>query len=526
MRLRKHVTAGAALMASAVLLLSGCGGSNTAAPAQQSDGPASTESTAPTGEINLGVAYETTDYGPITTSALAMGTNWHVLEGLYQFDMADYSVHPALAAGDPVEVSDLVYEVALRDGAKFSDGTDVTADDVVAAYERTTDDKSIYKQFFDFVKSVSVKDATTVTIELNYPFTSLKERFTNVKVVPAAMDADALKAQPVGTGPFKYESITPTEVTAVPNEHYNGEFPAKVERMRWHVLKDDSARLAAALDGTTDIMEAVPATTISELEATGWTVDAVPGYGNPFLMFNTAKEPFNNNKVRQAFHTAIDTQKLIDTAMEGQAVEATSFLPESNPSYSKAATQFTYDKDKAKALLDEAGASGLEINLVTTDHPWVANLVPQIKADLEAIGITVNHTAMASSDLYGNVTDVDNPTYDVVLAPGDPSVFGTDPGIILSWWNADNVWTQKRSQWKNTDPENFEKFQTILAEAVQLDGDAAKAKWAEAQDLLAEQAVVYPLFHRNMITAYNGDKLDGVKPIASTGLELVGVGLK
>ncbi|WP_026459496.1 ABC transporter substrate-binding protein [Schaalia vaccimaxillae] len=526
MRLPKHMTAAAALMTSAALLLAGCGGSNTAETTESASGSGAAESSAPTGEINLGVAYETTDYGSITTSALAMGTNWHVLEGLYQFDMADYSVYPALAAGEPEQVSDLVYEITLRDGAKFSDGTDVTADDVVASYGRTTDDASIYKMFFDFVKSVTAKDTKTVTVELNFPFASLKERFANVKIVPASMDADALKAQPIGTGPFKYESITPTEVTAVPNEHYNGDQPAKVERMRWHVLKDDSARLAAALDGTTDIMEAVPATTMSELEAVGWTVEAVPGYGNPFLMFNTAKEPFNNNKVRQAFHTAIDTQKLIDTAMEGQAIEATSFLPESNPSYNKAATQFAYDKDKAKALLDEAGVSGLAINLVTTDHPWVANLVPQIKSDLEAIGITVNHTAMASSDLYGNVTDVDNPTYDVVLAPGDPSVFGTDPGIILSWWNGDNVWTQKRTMWKTTDPENFDKFQKLVSEAVQIEGDEAKAKWAEAQDLLAEQAVVYPLFHRNMITAYNGDKLDGVKPIAATGLELVGVGLK
>ena len=84
---------------------------------------------------------------------------------------------------------------------------------------------------------------------------------------------------------------------------------------------------------------------------------------------------------------------------------------------------------------------------------------------------------MASSDLYANVTDVDNPTYDIVLAPGDPSVFGTDPGIIISWWNGDNVWTKKRDGWQASDPESFNKLQSIMDEAVQLDGDAAKAKW-------------------------------------------------
>ena len=88
------------------------------------------------------------------------------------------------------------------------------------------------------------------------------------------------------------------------------------------------------------------------------------------------------------------------------------------------------------------------------------------------------------------------------------------------------MWTNKRSQWKNADPETFNKFQEIMNEAVQLDGAEAKAKWGEAQDFLAEQAVTYPLFHRKLITAYNGGKLTGFKSIASTSLDLVGVGLK
>ena len=133
---------------------------------------------------------------------------------------------------------------------------------------------------------------------------------------------------------------------------------------------------------------------------------------------------------------------------------------------------------------------------------------------------------MASADLYSNVTDVDEPTYDLVLAPGDPSVFGADPGIILSWWNGDNVWTQKRTFWQKSDPETFQAFQALFNEALQLDGDAAKQKWGEAQDLLAEQAVLYPLFHKNMLTAYNGEKLDGFKSIAATGIQLIDVKVK
>ena len=523
MRMRKHFATGAAMAAAATMVLTACGGGSSTSPSTSSG---SSDSGAPKGTINVGSAYETTDYSPITTSALGMGANWQVLEGLYRFDMSDYSVSPALAAGDPVKVSDTEYEISLRDGAKFSDGTDVKAADVVSSYERTTGDKSIFRQFFTFVDSVSAKDDKTVTVKLKYPFSNLKERFVNVHVVPSGMSEDALKAKPIGSGPYKYEAISATEITAVPNEHYNGKIPAKVATLKWSALKDDAARLSAALGGSSNIMEAVPAAAQDQLKTAGWNVEAKPGYGNPFMMFNTQKAPFNKPEVRRAFIKAIDKQKLISSALNGQAVEAKSFLPEANPAYKKPATDLSYDKDAAKKLLADAGASDMTVNLVTTDHPWVLSLVPQIKSDLEALGLKVNHQQMASSALYSTVTDVDNPTYDVVLAPGDPSVFGVDPGIIVSWWNGDNVWTKKRDGWQVSDPESFKKLQGLMDEAVQLDGDAAKAKWGEVQDLLAEQTVIYPLVFRNMITASNPKKVDGFKAISATSLQLLGVSAK
>ena len=523
MRMRKHFATGAAMAAAATMVLTACGGGSSTSTSTSSS---SSDSGAPKGTITVGSAYETTDYSPITTSALGMGANWQVLEGLYRFDMSDYSVSPALAAGDPVKVSDTEYEISLRDGAKFSDGTDVKAADVVSSYERTTGDKSIFRQFFTFVDSVSAKDDKTVTVKLKYPFSNLKERFVNVHVVPSGMSEDALKAKPIGSGPYKYEAISATEITAVPNEHYNGKIPAKVATLKWSALKDDAARLTAALGGSIDVMEAVPAAAQDQLKTAGWNVEAKPGYGNPFMMFNTQKAPFDKPEVRRAFIKAIDKQKLISSALNGQAVEAKSFLPEANPAYKKPATDLSYDKDAAKKLLADAGASDMTVNLVTTDHPWVLSLVPQIKSDLEALGLKVNHQQMASSALYSTVTDVDNPTYDVVLAPGDPSVFGVDPGIIVSWWNGDNVWTKKRDGWQVSDPESFKKLQGLMDEAVQLDGDAAKAKWGEVQDLLAEQSVIYPLVFRNMITASNPKKVDGFKAISATSLQLLGVSAK
>ena len=90
------------------------------------------------GVITAGSAYTTTNFDPSSTSsALACGTNWHVVEGLYGLDFHDYSVFNELAAGDPEQVDDTTFEIALRKDAKFSTGDPVTADDVVESFNRS-----------------------------------------------------------------------------------------------------------------------------------------------------------------------------------------------------------------------------------------------------------------------------------------------------------------------------------------------------------------------------------------------------
>ena len=520
-----------ALAVTAALALTGCaagtGGTGSTGGAAATDGAAATGA-AGGGTITAGVAYETTNYNPSNTaSALALGANWHVVEGLYNFDMTDYSVHPGLAADeDLTQVSDTEYEVALRADAKFSDGTPVTAADVVESFNRATAEGNIYGTLLPFFDSAVAKDDTTVTLKLKNPYSLLKERLTLVKIVPAAMTEEQLTSMPVGSGPWKYESITDTQITAVPNEHYNGSNPATAERMEWSILKDDTARATALQDGSIAIMEAVPANDVQRLEAAGMAIEKKDGFNNPFLLFNTTKAPFDKPEVRQAFHYAIDTQKLIDNNLAGEAKAATSFLPESNPAYHKAATQFDYNPEKAKELLAAAGAENLNITLISTDHPWISQLTPQIKQDLEAVGVTVNVQSLASASLYADNLDVDTPTFDVALAPGDPSVFGNDPALLISWWYGDNAWQNKRSFWKQSDAESFNKIQELLAAGASGEGADAQAAWDEALDLIAEKAPIYPLFHRTMITAYNPELVDGVTAIGTTGLSMLKVTVK
>ena len=221
----------AAVLSGALLMgLSACGGAKKSATAAKSTSVANT--------ITAQVAYSGRDFSPATTSgALPLSANWHVTEPLYALDYSNYKVFNALAKGDPEKVSDTEYTVTLRDGAKFSDGKDVTADDVVKSYQRTTAEGSLYISMLDFIDSVTASGSNKVTFKLKKAFPMLKQRLALIQITPAAATDEELKKQPVGSGPWKYTSITDQQIKFEKNDKYNGQFPAQTASMILPVLQ-------------------------------------------------------------------------------------------------------------------------------------------------------------------------------------------------------------------------------------------------------------------------------------------------
>ena len=124
--------------AASALALAAC--NNGDAPAD-STGDEGGETTSGGGTITAGSAYAPSEYNPTkTSSAFCLGSNWHVLEGLYGTDPHDYSTFPELATGDPEQVDETTFTVTIREGAAFSNGNAVTAADVVEAFDRTKAD--------------------------------------------------------------------------------------------------------------------------------------------------------------------------------------------------------------------------------------------------------------------------------------------------------------------------------------------------------------------------------------------------
>ncbi|WP_309075212.1 ABC transporter substrate-binding protein [Paenarthrobacter sp.] len=502
--------------------LSACGGAAST----------TTGSTANTAAVNkdliieAGISYAlSTGFDPLSSSgATPMAANLHIFEGLIELHPATRQPYNALAATDPKKVNDTTYQVTIRDGAKFHDGSPVTTEDVAFSFTRVMDpaNKSLFSQFIPFIQDVKPLDAKTVEFTLKYAFPGFGPRISVVKVVPKALATDlkAFDAAPVGSGPYKLVSaVKDDKIVFEAFADYNGPKPALAKGMTWLLLSDAAARVTAVQSGRVQAIEDVPYLDVDGLKSKV-KVESVQSFGLLFLMFNCAKAPFDNKFVRQALHYGMDKESIIKKALFGNAKAASSYFQEGHPDYVKAKNVYGFDTSKAEELLKQAGVTNLEFELLTTDTAWVKDVAPLILESWNKIpGVKVTVKSIQSGALYSD--RVGKGDFSVVAAPGDPSVFGNDADLLLSWFYSGATWMDKRAFW--TTPERT-KLQELMNKGSQASGDEAKKIVGEIVDMVSDEVPLYPVFHRQLPSAWDEKKLNGFQPLPTTGMSFIDVG--
>ncbi len=516
--------AGAAGAAAAfTATLSACGGAATTAGSTAANTAAANKDLI----IEAGISYAlSTGFDPMTASgATPLAANLHIFEGLVELHPATREPYNALAAADPKKVNDTTYQVTIREGATFHNGSPVTTEDVVYSFSRVMDpaNKSLFSQFIPFIADVKAVDATTVEFALKYPFPGFGPRISVVKIVPKALasaDQKAFDAQPVGSGPYKLISaVKDDKIVFEAFAEYNGPKPPLAKGMTWLLLSDAAARVTAVQSGRVQAIEDVPYLDVDGLKSKV-QVESVQSFGQLFMMFNCAKAPFDNKLVRQALHYGLDKDSIIQKALFGNATAASSYFQEGHPDYVKAKNVYGYDAQKAADLLKEAGVTSLEFELVTTDTAWVKDVAPLILESWNKLpGVKVTVSSLQSGAMY---TDrIGTGDYTVAAAPGDPSVFGNDADLLLSWFYASDTWMGKRAYW--TTPERT-KLQDLMVKGSQAAKADSKKIVGEIVDLVSEELPLYPIFHRRLPTAWDEKSLTGFQPLPTTGVSFIGVG--
>jgi peptide/nickel transport system substrate-binding protein len=466
-------------------------------------------------------------FDPMNASAApALCANAHVFEGLVNLDPITRKPYLALAKEEPTVSSDgLTWTATLRDGAKFSDGTPVTAEDVAWSVNRVVDpaNEAIVATFVPFIESATATGPATVAVKLKSPFSLFTQRIAVIGIVPKARTATAALAtnfdsNPIGSGPFQVDSSNATTGMVLSNNaHYNGPRPALVKKIVLNTTTDDNARLDDLQGGQAQAIESVPYTNVTSLGST-FSVDVKQSFNCLFLMFNCSAAPFNDKRVRQALFYAIDVERVIATALNGYGTAATSYLDTANPGYQRAATVYGYDPGRAKGLLQAAGVSNLSFELVTTTTSFISDSAPVIIDSWKNIGVNATLNTLPSATVYGSL--VPSSSFRVLAASGDPSVYGPDVDLMLRWFYYGQTWPKQRERWTDA---AATQAASLIDRASEASGSQQRALWKQVFDVVADEVPLYPVYHVKTPTGYDPSTLTDFRGANTTGLYFLGV---
>ena len=308
--------------------------------------------------------------------------------------------HLAEAVDRPDE---LTWIATLRSDVFFHDGSLVTADDVVATYRSILDPNlgTIKRLFLEPIASVSAADPLTVVFRLKRAYAPFPEVLAGIGIAPAhALSSFGLdfRDELIGSGPFLFESYRQGEhIQLRRNPHwFSGE--VKMDRLRFRVVPDATVRVLELLHGSADLSQNdIPPHVVERLAG---EPDLVVRTGqstlSKYLAFHLEHPALKDRRVRQAIAHAINRDDIIRYKLRGYATKATSFLLPDSWAYAESSTNYPYDPQRSRALLDAAGLTeptdgGARLKLVyRTSMDQTAIDVARILArQLGAVGIDV-----------------------------------------------------------------------------------------------------------------------------------------
>jgi len=306
-------------------------------------------------------------------------------------------------------------EVTLREGVKFHDGSDFTAEDV--AY--TMDVADSYGKFGGTYESTTIVDDTHVVINMKgaAPATLYTLTTPDLSILPSDVhkaDPEAFKFNPVGTGPFKFDSYEEGNYyTAVRFDGYWGEAP-KTEKLTLKIVPEASQRTILLKNGDVDVAYEIPLSDIATL-GDDYTVKTAPSMKNVFMEFNCqSTTPVGNPLVRQAIACAIDKDVIVDNLLYGYGTAADCFIPETAHDFLD--TEFnTYNLEQAKKYMKEAGyEDGFEMTLWVNTNQTYQEIASTIADQLKEINITVKIITQDDNTSF-TLIEAEDPSYECIL---------------------------------------------------------------------------------------------------------------
>ena len=476
-RIRTGRVAGA-LLAGLVFIAAACGGnddgtdsgsgsSEESTPAQpgSSEAPA-TDAPAeepvgdpvPGGTLRYGIEADVDGINPTSSALSAPGLFMAnmVFDTLAAVDKEGNAV-PFLAESFTPSADFKSWTVKLRPGIKFHDGTDLTSDALVKAFETERNDPLVglaVRPYYPETGAITQVDDLTVTYNLLEPNMYFPHALTGqLGYVPSPTWVDAaladptLNQQPVGTGPFKFDSRSQDSVTRfVRNEEYWGG-QVWLDAVEFYPVTDPDARIELLLNGELEGLQSTDPAGFQLLRDDSSIVNNFDDAGEEsFVMINSSKAPFDDVRVRKALTLATPRTRYNELFGLGENKLASQRFTEDSPYYNPDVVQEGDDPDAAVALIDEYCAE----NPVAEDGTALCT-DGKVNMEFQWSGPAVVQTRIA--DLFNEAWSVAfNVTFDELAQDDHIQQTALGSYNVVTWrqfgaddpW-ADNVWLMCRN---------------------------------------------------------------------------------
>lgn len=402
--MKKRMLAAAMALALIVSLVPGCGSSN-----DKKTENSKTENTKDNGgekkdTLIIGHYGDTPNFDTHDNlNDNGMRINLAIYDPLVRMDSATYEIEPCLAESWEVSDDGKEYTFKIKSGVKFTDGSDMTIDDVVFSLQRGIEMPMAVPSFAR-VTAVEKVDDSHVKVILDGPY----PEFLFAMSLPTAgifskadfetKGEDAFKKDPLTTGPYKVtEWKVGEKVVMEANSNYHmGEVPIK--HVEYRVITDPNSAVLSLESGDIDAYVDIQQTSFKRIkENKDLELHTGDTFGLNYITINMEKAPFDKLEARQALAYATDKESMLYGILDGNGKIMDTFATEKYLGYTDEVEKYPYDLEKAKELFDEAGVDeSTEISIIVYDTK-ASKYAQVLQNSLAEIGINAEVSQMERS---------------------------------------------------------------------------------------------------------------------------------
>jgi peptide/nickel transport system substrate-binding protein len=478
----------------------------------------------PGGTLRLGMTSDLSSLEGHLLSRDQYDSLWNVWDRLTEYN-DKLEIQPRLVESWDANSSATEYKLNLRKGVTWHTGRDFTSDDVKWNFLRVRDPKvgiGQLRTLSEWFQTIDTPDKYTVVLKSDVSRPTIFDYFELFNIVdPVTQQGAEAQTRAVGTGPFVFQEWQQgLSLKLIKNKNYWDAGRPYLDGIDWSLRLDPQGMVVQFESGALDGMKAPPVNDFVRLKNDPKVQAMVhPATGAYYVVgFNCTVPPFDNPKVRQAFNWALDRKRFTDQNLKGIVSPLSLPWPKSSGAYEESkANAYSFNLDKAGALLKDAGVTGLETTLLlNTGLQELIDFGPIYQADLAKIGVNLKIQVV---EVAAWIEAVNTLKYNAVYASTGSFAQLRSPSILFT---SGPVWGPLMN---NTGYRN-DRYTDLVSQAG-LEVDPAKQKqiFAQLNDMLLDQTFVTPLAPNPPRVALRGT-VKGVTYSAHEGFVYTGAWLE